>query len=149
MVYLMSSRNVITGSHLIVSPTGAAALYAVMLVTHSTQSIQGMRKLAREVKSRHPRENAAYDITRDRKKGVRKINTLLQRILEISRSCTLDHPRCEEVSFPREQLIKAYRRTFGARPPKGRIYFRMIRDRHLARFRQTIKKYPKHLVQCD
>jgi len=112
-------------------------------------AVRGMRRLEQEVKRRFPEANRSYSITRDLVKGTSRINRLLQDVQSVANSCSLSNPRCYEVRFPREELIKAFKRSFGPRPQKGRNYFRAVRNYNLKRFRKLLKEFPDYLVKCD
>jgi hypothetical protein len=112
-------------------------------------AVQAVKKLEREVKRRYPEENRSYSVTRDLVKATNRMNRLLQDVQSVASSCTQVNPRCYEVRFPREELIKAFKRSFGPRPPKGRIYFRAVRNYNLTRFRKLLKGFPDFLVKCD
>lgn len=122
----------------------------VSSVRHRVRNaVRGIKRFEQQVKRWYPEENRNYTITRDMLKGTAKINRLLQDVQSVTNSCSQVNPRCYEVSFPREELVKAFIRSFGPRPPKGRKYFRAVRKHNVNRFRNLLKEFPDSLVKCD
>ena len=113
------------------------------------QASRAIKKLEIEVKRRYPEINRNYSVTREMMQGMARIQALLSEIESIEASCSQQNPRCHQVPFPREALMKAFKRSFGPRPAKGRIYFRAVRKYHVTRFRKLLKQFPDYLVKCN
>jgi hypothetical protein len=115
-------------------------------VRHAGQAI---RKLEKELKARYPQENRNYSLGRELAKGRDRLNSILNQVEAVTESCSPRNPRCYEMPFPREELLRAFKRSFGPRPSRGRTYFRAVRSYNLKRFRKLLKEFPDSIVKCD
>ncbi len=113
------------------------------------RALKSAKRMEAELKRRYPDINRGYSLTQELVLGTRRINNLMNQVSAISSSCSHHNPRCTEVIFPREALIKTFKQSFGPRPPKGRIYFRAVRKYHVERFRKLLKRFPETLVKCE
>lgn len=112
-------------------------------------SARRMRSLEQEVKLLYPDANRNYTITRDFKKGTKRIKTIIKTLRQTAQRCSGQNPHCSEVALPRAALVKAFRRAFGPRPAKGQAYFRRVRKYHVVKFRKALSTLPKYLIRCD
>jgi hypothetical protein len=112
-------------------------------------AIKAVKKLEGELKRRYPKENENYNVTHDLITGMLHISKLLQDARKVANSCTQLNPRCHPVKFPREELMRSFKQSFGPRPAKGRTYFRAVRKYNVKRFRTLLMGFPEYLVKCE
>lgn len=108
-----------------------------------------IRKIEQDLRTRYPEANRNYSLTRELRKGRERMNSILNQVQTVTENCSQRNPRCYEVPFPREELLKSFKRSFGPRPSRGRKYFRAVRNYNLKRFRKLLREFPDTLVKCE
>jgi hypothetical protein len=105
--------------------------------------------LEQYLKAAYPDANQNFSSIRHLRRGAARIKLLVEQVKGHIGSCSALNPQCYEVDFPKEAMTKAFRKSFGSRPTKGRKYFRAVRDHSLRKFRRILDTFPDKVVKCE
>ncbi len=107
------------------------------------------KRLQRQLRARYPEANRGFNFDSDLQQSLARMEQTLGSVQAISSSCSQTNPQCRRVDFPKQQLLRSFKRSLGSRPQKGRKAFRKMRERLLALFGRNLTRFPDYLVSCE